>query len=110
MDRRQSRRYPFRMKAKVHSVGSRSLPDSIETWTRDVSSKGVFLEFDDPLELGTRLYLTLDLPAEVIGKPVILKCIARVVRVVREGGQIGVGSLIERYEFVPGERLQTAKA
>jgi len=98
------------MKTSVHSVGSQSLPESLETWTRDVSSKGVFLEFDDPPELGTRLSLTLHLPAEAIGKPVILKCIARVVRIVREGGRVGVGSLIERYEFVPGERMQATKS
>lgn len=99
------------MKANVHSVGSQSLPESRETWTRDVSSKGMFLEFDDPPELGTRLALTLHLPAEAIGKPVVLKCVARVVRIVRQGGRVGVGSLIERYEFVPAERQgTTAKA
>ncbi len=96
------------MKADVHAVGSRSLSESHETWTRDVSSKGMFLEFDDPPEPGTRLALTLHLPAEAIGKPVVLKCVARVIRIVREGGRIGVGSLLERYEFVPSERMKAA--
>ncbi len=107
MDRRQSRRYPFHFKASVHTVAARPLPETFQTWTRDVSSKGICMDFDDPPEPGTRLNLTLDLPAEIIGKPVVLRCIARIVRTVREGNQVGVGALIERYEFVPAERMQT---
>jgi hypothetical protein len=98
------------MKASVHSVGSRTLPEAFETQTRDVSSKGIFLEFDEPPEVGTRLAVTIELPAEVIGKRVVLKCIARVMRIVREDGRLGVGSFIERYEFVPDERIKAAKA
>ena len=101
MDKRRGNRYSFRMKAQVDSMGTGELPDPIEIWTRDVSSKGLFLELEQPLEEGTRMYLTLQLPSEVTGKPVLLRCLSRVVRVVHEGEQrIGVGAIIENYEFV----------
>lgn len=100
-DQRRSNRYTFRMKAQVQSVGSSPLSEPIETWTRDVSAKGIFLELAQPLTEGTRIQLTLQLPSEVTGKPVMLRCVSRVVRVVGEGDRkIGVGAVIESYEFV----------
>ena len=73
----------------------------IETWTRDVSAKGLFLEIDKPMVQGTQIHLTLQLPAEVTGKPVMLRCISRVVRVVSETkDRVGVGAVIESYEFI----------
>lgn len=53
----------------------------VHTWTRDVSSKGLFLEMDQPLQQGTRILLTLHLPAEITGRPVLMRCVSRVVRV-----------------------------
>lgn len=101
MDQRRSSRYAFRMKAKVQSVGTESLPEPLETWTRDVSAKGIFIELDQKLEEGTRMQLTLQLPSEVTGRPVMLRCVSRVVRVVgADSGRIGVGAVIESYEFV----------
>ena len=101
MDKRRANRYSFRMKAQVDSMGTGELPDPIETWTRDVSSKGLFLELDQPLDEGTRMNLTLQLPSEVTGKPVLLRCLSRVVRVIAEGEhRVGVGAVIENYEFV----------
>ncbi len=101
MDKRRANRYSFRMKAQVDSMGTGELPGPIETWTRDVSSKGLFLELDQPLDEGTRMNLTLQLPSEVTGKPVLLRCLSRVVRIIEEGdNRVGVGAVIENYEFV----------
>ncbi len=101
VDNRRTNRYAFRMKAKVQAVGTDTLAEPIETWTRDVSAKGIFLELEEPLAEGTRMQLTLQLPAEVTGKPVLLRCVSRVVRV--EGqpdNKVGVGAVIESYEFI----------
>jgi hypothetical protein len=40
----------------------------------------------------------------VVGNPVLLHCVSRVVRIVeKEDGTLGVGAVIESYEFVhPG--------
>ncbi len=100
-EQRRTNRYAFRMKANVQSVGAAALAEPIETYTRDVSAKGIFLEMDEPLEEGTRMQLTLQLPAEVTGKPVMLRCISRVVRVVGQAGdRVGIGAVIESYEFI----------
>lgn len=104
MERRRANRYALRMKARVDSLGSSTLPSPIETWTRDVSAKGFFLEMEQPPAVGTRMKSILQLPAEVIGKPVLLRCMARVVRIVeQENGKLGVGAVIESYEFLQQE-------
>jgi hypothetical protein len=98
MDRRRANRYAIRMRAKVDSLGNRPLPTPLETWTRDVSAKGMLLEMQQPPEIGTRMKIVLHLPAEVVGRPVLLRCIARVVRLVEtESGRLGVGAVIESY-------------
>lgn len=100
MERRRANRYALRMKANVHSFGARALPMPIETWTRDVSARGMLLEMEEPPTAGTRLSIALQLPAEVVGAPVVLNCIARVVRVVTSSdGKLSVGAVIENYEF-----------
>jgi hypothetical protein len=110
LERRQSTRYPLCMKAGIHSVGAKALPEAMQTWTRDVSSKGVSLVFaDPPPEIGALIHLTIDLPSDVIGKTVALKCVARVVRVLNKNGCIAVGSLIERRKFVRGESCKRPK-
>jgi hypothetical protein len=93
------------MKATVYALGPAPLPAVTETWTQDISAKGLFLEFADPPALGSRIHLTLSLPAELVSKPVLLECVARVVRTVRNEQKIGVGAVIERYSFVPAERI-----
>lgn len=100
-ENRRANRYSFRMKARVDSVDSSALEQPIEAWTRDVSAKGIFIELEEPVTEGTRMELTLHLPAEVTGKPVLLRCISRVVRI--ESGtkeRLGVGAVIESYEFI----------
>jgi len=101
MDKRHAKRYTFRVKAQIQAAGAEDLARPIETWTRDVSARGVFLEMEQPLAAGTRARLNLELPALVTGRPVMLRCTARVVRVAQEpGGRVGVGAVIENYEFI----------
>lgn len=101
MNQRQAKRVAFRMKAEVQPFEPKTLPRPIQTWTRDVSSKGLLLEMNHPLERGARVRLTMQLPAEVAGKPVLMRCISRVVRVVAKGSRkFGVGTVIESYELV----------
>ena len=96
MERRKSSRYAYKLKAKVQSVESKSLANPIETWTRDVNSKGLALNARKRLAKGTRVQVALQLPPEVTGRPVLLWCVCRVVRV----SGWGVGVVIESYEHV----------
>jgi len=99
-NKRQAERHEFRMKAQVQPLEVKAFRP-VHTWTQDVSSKGLFLEIDQPLQHGTRVLLTLELPAEVTGKPVLMRCVSRVVRVVnRPNRKFGVGTVIESYELV----------
>lgn len=101
MEKRRARRYEFRIKAQIHAEATEALSGPLEGWTRDVSAKGLFLELDQTLAVGTQMQLHLELPAEVTGKPVTLRCTSRVARVVKESGrQVGVGAFIESYEFI----------
>ena len=71
--------------------------------TRDISSSGVYFNFDSELEVGTTLEFVLTLPQETTrGIPVQLKCMGKVVRVDRSGqdGPLGIAATIERYEFM----------
>ena len=104
MERRRANRYALRMRANIHSLGAGVIPQPIETWTRDVSAKGLFLEMAEPFAVGTRMKIVLELPAEVVGSPVLLHCGCRVARIVeREDGTLGVGAVIESYELIhPG--------
>jgi hypothetical protein len=104
MERRRANRYSLRMKANIHALSASAIMQPIETWTRDVSAKGLFLDMAEPFAVGTRIKIVLELPAEVVGNPVLLHCVSRVVRIVeKEDGTLGVGAVIESYEFVhPG--------
>jgi len=72
--------------------------------TKDVSSSGVYFEFNAPLDIGTPLEFVLTLPEEITrGSAVQIKCVGKVVRVDRgnkDAASIGVAATIERYEFL----------
>jgi len=73
--------------------------------TRDVSSSGVFFEFDSPLDVGAPLEFLLTLPEPITkGSPVRIRCIGKVVRVEHgsegQASNVGVAATIERYEFL----------
>ena len=102
-EKRRAKRFPMRLpvalKVEQHK-GSRQ-----EVETRDVSSSGVYFEFESPLEVGASLEFLLTLPEPITkGSPVRIRCIGKVVRVdkspVGASGHMGVAATIERYEFV----------
>lgn len=91
------------MKATVKAVGAVALADPVQAWTKDISGSGLYLEFDEPLQVGTHLQLTVLLPPAMSKGAVAINCLSRVVRVVREApGRIGLGAVIEAFDFVRG--------
>ncbi len=100
-ERRAIRRFDMRLLASVQLVGSDS--PVLLTETQNVSARGVYFYVDQPLALGTEFEVTLTLPPHVtLTDSVRIRFRGRVVRVeeLRPGSQIGVGALIEEYEFV----------
>lgn len=102
-EKRRAKRFPMRLPVAVKVDKQR--PDKQVVETRDVSSSGVYFEFDNPLEVGSALEFLLTLPEPITkGSPVRIQCIGKVVRVERNhsggGGHTGIAATIERYEFV----------
>jgi len=96
-------RFPLRLRAKL-TGGRRNRNEpaagSIETWTENVSGHGLFVRFEGPVQPGTRIQISLELPIPWAEELVVVNCDCRVVRITRnETGQTGVGAEIEHYEF-----------
>ncbi len=96
--KRRRRRYDLELAATVVKVGREKKQTAVHT--RNISSTGIFIEFDQELEAGTIIEVEVDLPREVTPEgPLRLRCMGQVVRVDR-GDTTGVAVAIKRYEFL----------
>lgn len=99
-EKRRAQRFPLALPVAIR------LPEDNEQTTvrtKDISSTGVYIEFNTPLEVGSSLEFVLTLPAEITkGRTVRVKCKGKVVRVdqTSPGNGVGVAATIERYEFL----------
>jgi hypothetical protein len=111
---------PVRVERRVGQRFSYLLPVSLRQkagsieglgFTQDLSSKGVFLFTEAPLEVGAEIELTLRMPSEItLGENMPVRCRGRILRVVRPthdgrnaGGaetKIGVAVRLECYEYL----------
>jgi len=97
VQQRRSNRYPFRAKAQVKAIDDIPPVRPIEASTRDLSRQGIYLDVDQDLSKDSQVLLTLDVPTE-FGGPVVVDCVSRIVRVVKQGeGKVGVGAVIEKF-------------
>lgn len=100
-DKRRAERFPMALPVSVKLETPRA---EATVKTRDVSSSGVFLNLNLPIEVGSSLEFVLTLPAEITkGQAVQVKCRGKIVRVEQtspEGEVLGAAATIERYEFV----------
>jgi hypothetical protein len=99
-ERRAIRRFDMRLPASVRLVGSDA--PALLTETQNVSARGVYFYLDQPLALGSEFEVTLTLPPHItLTDSVRIRFHARVVRTEElRPGSMGVGALIEEYEFV----------
>lgn len=98
-DKRRARRFELQLPVTVLAVGDKAATTPVRT--KDISSTGMFLEFDENVEAGTKVEMVVDLPQEIThAGQVRLRCTGRVVRVDRtKASRTGVAVTIERYEF-----------
>jgi c-di-GMP-binding flagellar brake protein YcgR len=106
-ERRTARRYDLTLPVIIRTSAER-VSDSQEGKTRDISTRGLYFVFDQNLEAGSELDITLTLPAEIThGTEVLVRAMGRVVRVERrnEDGstRMGVAAVIERYDIIRGD-------
>jgi c-di-GMP-binding flagellar brake protein YcgR len=107
IERRTSRRYDLSLPI-IFRVSTEKASDSQRGKTRDVSTRGLYFVMDQDLQAGSKLDLTLTLPAEVThGSEVFVRAQGKVVRVeprIEDGNpRKGVAAVIERYDIVRGE-------
>ena len=102
-DKRRAQRFPMTLPVnlKVEELGEAEI-EAVQT--RDVSSGGIYFEFESHLAVGTSLEFVLTLPGEITkGSSVRIRCMGKVVRVDKTSEQdnhSGIAATIERYEFV----------
>jgi hypothetical protein len=106
-ERRTARRYDLSLPVSIRLPIEKEVTQRSGK-TRDISTRGVYFLFDNDLNAGTELDLTMTLPAEVTGgTEVFIRAIGKVVRVEdrRQDGdtRMGVAAVIERYEIVRNE-------
>ena len=106
-ERRTARRYDLTLPISIR-FAVESLINRREGKTRDISTRGLYFVVSQELEAGSKLDITLTLPAEIThGGDVIVRAQGKVIRVeprVEEGEQrLGVAAIIERYDIVRGQ-------
>lgn len=102
-DKRRARRFPMQLPVSIKPENSRTNPQTVQT--RDVSSSGIYFEFEAPMTIGTSVEFLMTLPEPLTkGTPVRIRCIGKVVRVESDSKtantHVGIAATIERYEFV----------
>jgi len=95
---------------RVASAIAFSLEDGTTAITRDISPSGVYFESDGGLAVGT--VLRFDLGFDSASGGLMLRCVARVVRVNQENGKNGVAaeiieSRLERKDPASEERVSS---
>jgi hypothetical protein len=106
-ERRTARRYDLSLPVSVRvSVEDKAVLHTGKT--RDISTRGVYFVFDNGIDAGAELDLTMTLPAEVTGgTDVLIRALGKAVRVDdRPDGadhRVGVAVVIERYEIIRRE-------
>ncbi len=102
-DKRRAQRFPMTLPVNL-KVGQLEGAEIEAVQTHDVSSGGIYFEYESHLEVGTSLEFVLTLPGEITqGGSVRIRCMGKVVRVDRaseQGDHLGIAATIERYEFV----------
>jgi PilZ domain len=99
-ERRAMRRFIMKLPASVRVSG---IPSEFSTETENVSARGIFFYLDRWMTEGARVEVTMAFPSQVtLTDPVRVRFLARVVRVVpgKTATRVGVGAVIEEYEFI----------
>jgi len=98
-ERRAMRRFDMRLPATVRLEGA----GEFHTETQNVSARGVFFYFDQPVPAGTKLEIILTFPPHVtLTDSVRVRFFAHVIRVEESTTSVrtGVAAMIENYEFM----------
>ena len=99
-EKRSTRRFSLELPVKLVNQES-----GVKTaQTRDVSSRGVYIYLDDPINEGVPLEFVMTLPTEItLSDPIRVRCAGHVLRVEKLADRQGVAVSIDRYDFMSEE-------
>jgi c-di-GMP-binding flagellar brake protein YcgR len=109
-ERRTARRYDLTLPVSVR-FAAENLVNRREGKTRDISTRGLYFVVAQEMAEGSKVDITLTLPAEITrGSDVFVRAQGKVVRVEQrsEDGESrqGVAAIIERYDIIRGEGVR----
>lgn len=102
LERRAAQRFNLPVAVEVRHGSMASESEFLHAKTQDVSSGGLYLKSDQRLAVGSRIAVSLTLPA--IGNGAVVDCKAKVVRVEENpkaiAGRFGIAIMIDSYNFI----------
>jgi len=105
MERRRALRFEFELPLVVHWTND-SVPHEAVTYSKDVSSKGIYFFLADRVQNGASIEIAMTLPDEITlagnVRVVFHGRIQRCELKAGEGGNAGVAVSLEKYEFLQG--------
>lgn len=99
-EKRRARRFELTLPVTLLAIEERQTQKTVRT--RDISSTGLFFEFDQNVTIGSKIELVVDLPQEITqAGNVRLCCTGRVVRIEHPTpARSGIAVSIDRYQFM----------
>lgn len=128
VERRAGQRFPYLLPVSLREISS---GNEVLGFTQDVSSRGVFIFVDKPLQAGAAIEVTLNMPSEItLGESMRVRCRGHILRVepaghisthlplqsafqtasaaAQPGSKIGVAIRLETYEYLTEPAEQPA--
>jgi c-di-GMP-binding flagellar brake protein YcgR len=109
MDRRTKTRIDLQLLCRIGADRLVSAP--LEGVTENVSRDGMLMRWADPFplpEVGCRLTVDVQLPVNSGSAPRLMRCVARVVRIVQESsGNPSVGLQIDHVRFIESQVIRS---
>jgi hypothetical protein len=107
VERRAAQRFDFQLPVSIRPAES---DHEQPGFTRDLTAQGVFFYTDSALPPGTRVEITLVMPAEItLSESMRVRCSGKVLRVHQPdvGSKFGVAVQFEHYEYLQDSALST---
>lgn len=97
-EQRANRRFALKLPVSIKANGEQC---EVAAETKDVSAQGIFFYVENDLDKGSAIEFTLTLPPEItLTDSIRVRCQGKVVRVEKDGGQVGIAAAIDQYDFV----------
>lgn len=102
-EKRGVRRFALNLPVRMNK-GSGSAIDELIGETRDVSSRGAFVQTESSFVEGAAVEFMMTLPSEItLADPIRVRCQGKILRVEQTADNPGIAVAIEKYDFLGAE-------